>query len=88
MIDELHIKTTTPASSQPELFRPPLTCPPIPYDKILTQSAASWPDHLAIVSRDSTLTFRELDTITTQFAHALLALGVKQGERVCLLMTN
>ncbi len=88
MIEELHIKTTTPARSQTKLFRPPLAYPHISYDKMLSQSATSWPDHVAIVFRDSTLTFWELDALTNQFAHALQALGVKQGERVCLLMTN
>ncbi len=88
MIEELLTKTTTPTRTQPELFRPPLAYPHIPYDKMLTQSATSWPEHVAIVFRDSTLTFRELNALTNQFAHALQELGVKQGERVCLLMTN
>jgi long-chain acyl-CoA synthetase len=88
MIEELHIKTTTPARSQTKLFRPPLAYPHISYDKLLTQSATSWPEHVAVVFRDSNITFRELEALTNQFAHALQELGVKQGERVCLLMTN
>jgi long-chain acyl-CoA synthetase len=88
MIEEPLTKTTTPARSQPELFRPALAYPHIPYDKMLTQSATSWPEHVAVVFRDSYITFRELEAFTNQFAHALQELGVKQGERVCLLMTN
>jgi long-chain acyl-CoA synthetase len=88
MNKELLTTTTTPARTQPERLRPKLSYPSIAYDKLLTQSAAFWPEHVAIVSRDNALTYRELDNLTNQFAHALQALGVKQGERVCLLMTN
>jgi long-chain acyl-CoA synthetase len=88
MTGELLIKTTICTRSQPELFRPRLAYPTISYDKVLTRSATSWPEHVAIVFRDGTLTFRELDALTNQFAHALQELGVKQGERVCLFMTN
>jgi long-chain acyl-CoA synthetase len=88
MNKELLSNTTTPTPTQPKLLRPKLSYPSVPYDKLLTQSATSWPEHVAIVSRDTALTYRELDTLTNQFAHALQALGVKQGERVCLLMTN
>jgi acyl-CoA synthetase (AMP-forming)/AMP-acid ligase II len=88
MTEELLIQTTTPARTQPELFRPKLSYPSIPYDKLLTQSAACWPEHVAIAYHDRTLTFRELDALTNQLAHALQTLGVKQGERVCLLMAN
>jgi long-chain acyl-CoA synthetase len=88
MNKELLSTTTTPARTQPERLRPKLSYPSIAYDKLLTQSAAFWPEHVAIVSRDNALTYRELDNLTNQFANALQALGVKQGERVCLLMTN
>ena len=88
MNKELLNNTTTPTRTQPERLRPNLSYPSIAYDKLLTQSAASWPERVAIVFRDNALTYRELDALTNQFAHALQALGVKQGERVCLLMTN
>jgi acyl-CoA synthetase (AMP-forming)/AMP-acid ligase II len=88
MNKELLNQTTIATHSQPELMRPNLSYPIISYDKLLSQSAASWPDHVAIVFRDRSLTYRELDALTNQFAHALLSIGIKQGERVCLLMTN
>jgi long-chain acyl-CoA synthetase len=88
MIEEQHIKTTILACSQPELLRPKLSYPSIAYDKLLTQSAMFWPEQVAIVYRNCALTFHELDALTNQFAHALQRLGVKQGERVCLFMTN
>ena len=55
---------------------------------MLTHSATHWPENVAVVFRDSNITFRELEALTNQFAHALQGLGVKQGERVCLFMTN
>ena len=88
MIEEQHSKTTILACSQPELLRPKLSYPSIAYDKLLTQSATFWPEQVAIVYRNCALTFHELDALTNQFAHALQRLGVKQGERVCLFMTN
>ena len=88
MTEKLLTQLTTPALSQPELFRPPLAYPDIAYDKMLTHSATHWPENVAVVFRDSNITFRELEALTNQFAHALQGLGVKQGERVCLFMTN
>ena len=88
MTKELINKTMTAVNSQPELLRPNLPYPSISFDKLLTKSATSRPEHVAIICRDSALTYGELDAFTNQFAHALLALGVRQGERVCLLMTN
>ncbi len=38
--------------------------------------------------RDVNLTYRELDTLVNAFANALLDVGVRKGDRVCLLMTN
>jgi long-chain acyl-CoA synthetase len=38
--------------------------------------------------RDVNLTYRELDALVNSFANALLDLGVRKGDRVCLLMTN
>ena len=78
----------TPSLSQPVFFRPSLDYPHIPYDKMLTHGATRWPENVAVVFKDSNLTYRELEALTNRFANALRALGIKQGDRVCVLMTN
>ncbi|MEZ3158948.1 class I adenylate-forming enzyme family protein [Microbacterium sp. BWT-B31] len=37
---------------------------------------------------ETTLTYAELDRLTCRYAHALVALGVKHGDRVALMMYN
>ena len=79
---------STPALPRPELFRPPLEYPRLVYDQMLTHGAARWPEHAAAVFRDVSLTFRELEALTNRFARALSALGIRKGDRVCLLTSN
>src|SRR6266850_2976770 len=69
-------------------FRPPLDYPRMPYDGILTHGAERHPENVAVVFRDVSLTYRELDALTNRFARALTRLGVRKGDRVCLLTTN
>jgi long-chain acyl-CoA synthetase len=38
--------------------------------------------------KDVNLSYRELNALANTFANALLDLGVRKGDRVCLLMTN
>ena len=38
--------------------------------------------------KDVNLTYRELDALVNACANALLDLGIRKGDRVCLLMTN
>jgi non-ribosomal peptide synthetase component E (peptide arylation enzyme) len=83
---------TSPASTSPhlqaELFRPSLRYPAYPYGAMLTQTAARYPEHVALVFNDVNLTYRELEALVNAFAHALRDLGIKRGQMVCLLMTN
>ena len=72
----------------PELFRPPLTYPPIPYGQMLDRPVALYPEHEAVVFRDTSITFRELEGLVNAFANALRDLGIGPGDRVCLFMTN
>src|SRR5439155_15919536 len=69
-------------------FRPPLDYPRMPYDGILSHGAARHPENVAVVFREVSLTYRELDALTNRFARALTRLGVRKGDRVCLLTTN
>jgi long-chain acyl-CoA synthetase len=71
-----------------EFFRPPLDYPRIPYDQVLTHGAEHHPENVAVVFRDVSLTYRELEALTNRFARALAALGVAKGDRVCVLSPN
>jgi long-chain acyl-CoA synthetase len=73
---------------QPELFRPPLQYPSYPYAEMLTHTAERYPEHIAVVFNDVNLTYRELEALVNSFANALLDLGIRKGQTVCLLMTN
>jgi len=78
----------TPTVSRPELFRPPLDYPRMPYDRMLADTARRVPENVAVVSGDVSLTYRELEALTNRFARALARLGVRTGDRVCLLTPN
>ena len=55
---------------------------------LLRRSAARFPDSSALLFYGKTISFRELDDLTTRFALALRALGVNQGDRVALMLPN
>ena len=78
----------TPTISQPELFRPGLDYPRVPYDRLLSATAERVPENEAVVFRDTSLTYRELEALTNRFAGALRALGIGKGDHVCLLTPN
>ncbi len=75
-------------TSQPELVRPRLTYPEMPYGEMLTRPATLYPEREAVVFKDTNLTFRELEGLVNAFATALRGLGIGRGDRVCLFMTN
>src|SRR5712691_5607040 len=80
--------TTNRSHLQTELFRPSLQYPSHPYAEILSHTAERFPENEAVISRDENLTYRELDALVNAFANALLDMGIREGDRVCLLMTN
>jgi fatty-acyl-CoA synthase/long-chain acyl-CoA synthetase len=55
---------------------------------LLIRAARMWPDRDALVFADSRHTFADVLSGARQKARALLALGVKPGERIGLLMPN
>jgi non-ribosomal peptide synthetase component E (peptide arylation enzyme) len=56
---------------QTELFRPPLAYPVHPYDEMLTRTAERYPEHVAVISKEVNLTYRELEALVNAFANAL-----------------
>ena len=71
-----------------ELFRPSLQYPSHPYAEMLAQTSQRYPEQVALIYKDVNLTYRELDALVNSFANALLDIGIRKGQRVCLLMTN
>src|SRR5258708_18712679 len=72
----------------PELFRPPVDFPDVPYDHLLRMAAARNPDRPAIIYHDLILTFREVVSMVNSIATGLHSLGLKKGDHMCLLTMN
>lgn len=56
--------------------------------EISRRSAARYPKETAIVFRNKTLTFQELEDEACRFANLMLTLGVKKGDAVAILAFN
>ncbi|MDQ6644623.1 MAG: AMP-binding protein [Chloroflexota bacterium] len=72
----------------PELFRPPVDFPDVPYDHLLRTAAERTPDRRAIIYHDLILTYREVLSMVNCIANGLHNMGMKKGDRICLFMTN
>ena len=69
----------------------PLTLAPYPQSTLLdvvSESASQRPDHPALLFQGNTVSYSELDRLSTSLANALTELGVKPGDRVALLLPN
>jgi fatty-acyl-CoA synthase len=55
---------------------------------LLSEVAASHPNHLAVIHRGNRLTYRDLEERANDVAGALLELGVRPGDRVGALLCN
>ncbi|HLZ60465.1 MAG TPA: AMP-binding protein [Ktedonosporobacter sp.] len=71
-----------------ELFRPALPYPAYSYAEMLARTADHYPEQVAVVFYDVNLTYRELDALVNACANGLLDLGIRKGQKVCLLMAN
>ena len=56
--------------------------------EMLYRNARKYPEKEAIVFKDLRLSYREIDQLSNQFANALVALGIKKGDRVAMMMRN
>lgn len=72
----------------PEFYRPPLVYPDLPFHEMLARTVLRVPEYPAIYWRDVTLTYRELYGLVRSAAVGLHALGLRKGDRVCLLTLN
>jgi long-chain acyl-CoA synthetase len=55
---------------------------------MLTQTASRTPDKAAIIFRDQTTSYSELNRRSNQVANALIGLGIQPGDRVALYIHN
>jgi len=65
-----------------------LAYPSQPLFRFLDTAARHYPRTRALIFYDRALTYRELNDAVNRFAHALMRLGVKKGDRVALLLPN
>jgi long-chain acyl-CoA synthetase len=72
----------------PELFRPPVDFPDVPYDHLLRAAAARNPDRPAIIYHDLNLTYREVVSMVNCIANGLYNQGFRKGDRLVLFTTN
>jgi acyl-CoA synthetase (AMP-forming)/AMP-acid ligase II len=56
--------------------------------ELLRLAAARFPDKPALIDGDRRLTFREFDRAANRAAQALLALGLRKGDRIAVLSPN
>lgn len=54
----------------------------------LTESAAEFPDQIALIFQGYSVTFKELDEMVGKFAAALKDFGIKKGDSVAILLPN
>ena len=55
---------------------------------VIAHNARVYANDVAVVCGERRLTWREVDEETNRFAHALLGLGLRHGDRVALLMAS
>src|SRR5260370_30757886 len=72
----------------PELFRPQVDFPEIPYDHLLRIAAGRNPDRPAIIYHDLMLTYREVVSMVNCIANALYHLGIRKEDYICLFTPN
>jgi long-chain acyl-CoA synthetase len=72
----------------PELFRPRVDFPDVPYDHLLRMAEGRNPDHPAIIYHDLILTYREVVSMVNCIANGLYNLALRKGDRICIFTTN
>ncbi|MBE9203965.1 acyl--CoA ligase [Synechocystis salina LEGE 06099] len=66
----------------------PLLTQPNPIGNLLAYGLVNKPNEPALVSAKTSLTWRQLDDLSTRLASQYLALGLQSGDRVASLMPN
>lgn len=69
----------------------PATLEPYPDRTLLdylSEAARNWPDRAALLFKGSSVSYRQLEDDSDSLAAALVAIGVKRGDRVALCLPN
>ena len=69
----------------------PTTLKPYPERTLLdylSESSRNWPDRPAMLFKGSSISYRQLEEESDSLAAALVAIGVKRGDRVALCLPN
>ncbi len=61
---------------------------PLLVNDFLRRASQLYPDKTAIVDGQRRFTYRQFQERVNQLGHALLSLGVSEGDRVCILSPN
>ena len=61
---------------------------PLLINDFLRRAAKLYPDKTAIVDGSRRFTYRDFQQRVNQLGHALLSLGIRRGDRVCILSPN
>ncbi|GIK08239.1 MAG TPA: long-chain fatty acid--CoA ligase [Anaerolineales bacterium] len=62
--------------------------PKIPLFQLLENSAQKYPDRACTIFKGAVISYKEMSAITDRIAAALVAMGVKKGDRVGIFMPN
>ncbi len=65
-----------------------LPIPDLLLQDMLSNNAAAYPHHPALIFFGQKIGYRELDSLSNRFAHALQSLGLRSGERVAIILPN
>jgi long-chain acyl-CoA synthetase len=65
-----------------------LNYPSIPLFRLLEDAAERFPGRTATIFQGARLSYEQIDAQANRFANAVLALGVKKGDRIALLLPN
>src|SRR3990172_11173363 len=55
---------------------------------LLSESAQKYPDKKAVIYKNESITYQELEQTSNKLAHALIETGVSRGDRVGIYMTK
>jgi long-chain acyl-CoA synthetase len=56
--------------------------------EVLAESARQRPGYPALIFNEAQMSYEQLEHLSNAFAHALMDLNVKKGDRVALLLPN
>lgn len=73
---------------RPELVRPKLDYPRVPYHELLRRTAERTPDKWATVFHDQKITYREIEGLSNGLANGLRDFGIAKGDRVAMFTSN